>query len=48
MNYVSGGTQQVASGNTVRAIQPLLNSDIGRELQAIADEIAKSGGTPIV
>jgi K+-transporting ATPase ATPase B chain len=47
LNYVSGGTQMVASGNTVRSLQPLLNSDIGRELQAISDEIAKSGGTPL-
>jgi potassium-transporting ATPase ATP-binding subunit len=47
LNYVSGGSQPVASGNTVRSIQPLLNSDIGRELQSIADEIAKSGGTPL-
>ncbi len=47
LNYVSGGPQTVASGNTVRALQPLLNSDIGRELQAISDEIAKSGGTPL-
>src|ERR1700716_2616726 len=47
LNYVSGGAQQVASGNPVRSIQPLLNSDVGRELQAISDEIAKSGGTPL-
>jgi potassium-transporting ATPase ATP-binding subunit len=47
LNYVSGGSQAVASGNTVRSIQPLLNSDVGRELQSIADEIAKSGGTPL-
>jgi K+-transporting ATPase ATPase B chain len=47
LNYVSGGSQPVASGNAVRAIQPLLNSDIGRELQSIADEIAKAGGTPL-
>jgi K+-transporting ATPase ATPase B chain len=47
LNYVAGGSQPVASGNTVRSIQPLLNSDIGRELQLIADEIAKAGGTPL-
>jgi K+-transporting ATPase ATPase B chain len=47
LNYVSGGPQAVASGNTVRSIQPLLNSDVGRELQSIADEIAKAGGTPL-
>ncbi len=47
LNYVTGGAQAVASGNTLRSIQPLLNSDVGRELQAISDEIAKSGGTPL-
>src|SRR6201994_207496 len=47
LNYVTGGAQAVASGNTVRSIQPLLNSDVGRELQAISDEIAKAGGTPL-
>ncbi len=47
LSYVSGESQPVASGNTVRSIQPLLNSDVGRELQSIADEIAKSGGTPL-
>src|ERR1700736_5136119 len=47
LNYVPGGPQTVASGNTLRSIQPLLNSDVGRELQAISDEIAKAGGTPL-
>jgi K+-transporting ATPase ATPase B chain len=47
LNHVSGGSQPVASGNTVRSLQPLLNSDISRELQSIADEIAKAGGTPL-
>jgi potassium-transporting ATPase ATP-binding subunit len=47
LNYVSGAPHPVASGNTVRSIQPLLNSDVGRELQSISDEIAKSGGTPL-
>jgi potassium-transporting ATPase ATP-binding subunit len=47
LNYVTGGPQTVARGNTLRSIQPLLNSDVGRELQAISDEIAKAGGTPL-
>src|SRR5262249_50356603 len=47
LNYVTGGPQAIASGNTVRSIQPLLNSDVGRELQAMSDEIAKAGGTPV-
>jgi len=47
LNYVSGEALPVASGNTVRSITPLLNSEIGRELQSIADDIAKAGGTPL-
>lgn len=48
LNYVSGGAPQaVASGNTARAIQPATLSDTGRELQTIADEISKAGGTPL-
>ncbi len=47
LTYVTGGPQTVASGNTLRSVQPLLNSDVGRELQAISDEIAKAGGTPL-
>src|SRR6201991_1903450 len=46
--YIGGGTaQSLASGNAVRAIQPSPTSDAARELQAIADEIAKEGGTPL-
>src|ERR1700726_1397789 len=48
LNYVGGGTSQtMASGNTVRAIQSSVNSDVAREIQAIAHEIAKAGGTPL-
>lgn len=48
LNYVGGGAPlAVASGNAARAIQPAALSDIGREIQIIADEIAKSGGTPL-
>jgi potassium-transporting ATPase ATP-binding subunit len=45
--YVSGSALPVASGNVARAIQPALATDAARELQAISDEIAKSGGTPL-
>jgi len=45
--YIGGGTTQLASGNTVRAIQTTLNTDVAREIQSISDEIAKSGGTPL-
>ena len=49
LNYIGGGgaTHTVASGSTVRAIQPAVNSDAAREIQAISDEIAKAGGTPL-
>ncbi|WP_407178709.1 potassium-transporting ATPase subunit KdpB [Bradyrhizobium sp. STM 3562] len=47
LNYVTGGTQLVASGNVARMVQPAALSDVGREVQSIADEIAKSGGTPL-
>src|ERR1700704_1281338 len=47
LNYVGGGAAQaVASGNTVRAIQPSM-SESAREIQAISDEISKAGGTPL-
>ncbi|KRQ16480.1 potassium-transporting ATPase subunit KdpB [Bradyrhizobium manausense] len=48
LNYVGGGAPTaVASGNTARAIQPAALSEIGREIQTIADEVSKSGGTPL-
>ncbi|MBB4428128.1 K+-transporting ATPase ATPase B chain [Bradyrhizobium sp. CIR48] len=48
LSYVGGGAPMaVASGNTARAIQPAALSDLGREIQAIADEVSKSGGTPL-
>jgi len=47
LSYVGGGSHSVASGNTVRAMQPAVNTEISREIQSISDEIAKSGGTPL-
>src|SRR5689334_17174143 len=50
LNYVGGGSAAVlaASGGTaVRALHPAVNSEAVREIQAIADEIAKAGGTPL-
>jgi potassium-transporting ATPase ATP-binding subunit len=48
LNYVGEGgeSRAVASGNTMRSIQPGM-SDTAREILAIADEIAKAGGTPL-
>ena len=45
--YVSGSDAPIASGNTARAIAPANLSQAARELQAIADEVAKAGGTPL-
>src|SRR6202795_3296840 len=47
LSYVGGGTHAVASGNTVRAIQSTATSEVAREIEAISDEIAKAGGTPL-
>src|SRR6201746_1040068 len=48
LNYVGGGVaQRMVSANTVRALQPSIDSDIAREIRAISDEIAKGGGTPL-
>src|SRR3979411_2433495 len=48
LNYVGGGmAQTMASGNTVRALQSGVLTEAGREIQAISDEIAKAGGTPL-
>jgi len=49
LNYVGGGEARIlaTSGNAARALQPALYSDTAREIQAISDEIAKSGGTPL-
>lgn len=45
--HVGGASQPVASGNVARAIQPGLLTEAARALQAISDEIAKAGGTPL-
>jgi K+-transporting ATPase ATPase B chain len=37
----------VTVGSTVRALQPAVSVEISREIQAISDTIAKSGGTPL-
>jgi potassium-transporting ATPase ATP-binding subunit len=46
--YVTApSTTTVTPGGAVRLIAPTLSAESGRELQAISDEIAKSGGTPL-
>ncbi|GKQ54686.1 potassium-transporting ATPase subunit KdpB [Bradyrhizobium sp. Ce-3] len=45
--YVDGGSSRaLASGNTVRAVAATMSAE-AREVQSIADEIAKAGGTPL-
>ncbi|MFQ3457846.1 potassium-transporting ATPase subunit KdpB [Bradyrhizobium sp. UFLA01-814] len=47
LSYVDGGSPRtVASGNTVRALAATMSAE-AREIQSIADEIAKAGGTPL-
>jgi potassium-transporting ATPase ATP-binding subunit len=47
LNYLSGVSAAVASGGAVTALRPSVTSETVRELNAIADSIAKSGGTPL-
>ena len=48
LNYVNGGPRAaVASGGAVRSLSPATDADTVREIQTIADEIAKAGGTPL-
>src|SRR5712672_3140746 len=47
LNYIDGGgSRVVVSGNAARVLQPAM-SETAREIQAIADEISKAGGTPL-
>jgi potassium-transporting ATPase ATP-binding subunit len=45
--FVSGPATAVGAGGTVQALRPAISADTAREIQAIADTIAKSGGTPL-
>jgi len=47
LNYVNASQTSVTPTGAVRAVQPVLSSDVVREINAIADEIARSGGTPL-
>jgi potassium-transporting ATPase ATP-binding subunit len=37
----------VTTGSVVRALQPAVSAEVAREIQAVSDSIAKSGGTPL-
>ncbi len=45
--FVNGPATAVGAGGTVQALRPAISADTAREIQAIADTIAKSGGTPL-
>jgi K+-transporting ATPase ATPase B chain len=47
LNYLNGSPTIVGSGNVAHALRPGVSADTTRELNAIADTIAKSGGTPL-
>jgi K+-transporting ATPase ATPase B chain len=47
LNYLNAPTAAVTPAGTVRSLQPVISADAVREVQAIADAIAKSGGTPL-
>ena len=47
LGRVSTPATAVGASGAVRLLQPTVSADTLREIQAIADEIAKSGGTPL-
>jgi K+-transporting ATPase ATPase B chain len=47
LNYLNSAPTTAASGGAVRALRPSVSAHTVRELNAIADGIAKSGGTPL-
>jgi potassium-transporting ATPase ATP-binding subunit len=47
LNYLNAPPTFVAAGGAVQALRPSLSTETTREVQAIADAIAKSGGTPL-
>jgi potassium-transporting ATPase ATP-binding subunit len=47
LNYLNTAPAVVGAGGAVQALRPNLSSETVREVNAIADTIAKSGGTPL-
>src|SRR5262250_449152 len=47
LNFLNAPASNVTPSGAVRALQPTLGTELVREVQAIADAIAKSGGTPL-
>jgi K+-transporting ATPase ATPase B chain len=47
LNYLAAPTSAVTSTGAVRSLQPAVSADAVREINAIAEAISKSGGTPL-
>ncbi|HEY6995057.1 MAG TPA: potassium-transporting ATPase subunit KdpB [Xanthobacteraceae bacterium] len=47
LSYINTASTAVAPTGAVRVLHPAVSADAARELNAIADAIAKSGGTPL-
>lgn len=47
LDYLHTPALSVAASGAVRALQPGVSADIAREINAIAEAISKSGGTPL-
>jgi len=47
LNYLNTPAVAATAGGAARVLQPAIGADIVREVTAIADAIAKSGGTPL-
>jgi len=47
LNYLNAPSAAVGSTSAVLVLQPVVSADAVREVQAIADAISKSGGTPL-
>ena len=47
LDFLHTPASSVTASGAVRALQPGVSTDIAREINAIADAIAKSGGTPL-
>ena len=47
LNFLNASSPTVATTGAVRVLQPAVSADTVREVQAVAESIAKSGGTPL-
>ena len=47
MNYLNTSPTFIGAGGAVQALRPSVSAETMREVKAIADAIAKSGGTPL-